>query len=378
MSRHEGYGSADPREALNVGPGRAPFLFIAAALFLVTALHYGTPRDVSYHGLHDVWRRLYYIPIILGAFHYGLRGGFLTAGAVTLLYLPHVLFQWGGMAHGNQYIELLMFWAIGLVTGALAAELHRRRREARDAYAALADSFERMRGAERLAAMGQLSAALAHEIRNPLASIGGSLPILMEGIGPDDPRAEFGAIVRKELQRLDDLTSEFLAYARPPRPRWSEEELNSIVESVVQLVGKEAERSGVQVQTELMPGLPATWMDGDRMRQVVLNLVLNAVEAMSDGGVIRVCTGRDAEGLQLSVEDSGPGVDEEIREKIFEPFVSSKSSGTGLGLAVVHGWVKRHGGTIVLSVSELGGARFEVRLPERAAAPAATGDDDHE
>lgn len=362
---------------------RVSILLVAFALLLVSALHYGTPRGASYHALHDVWRRLYYVPIVLGAFHYGLKGGVLTALAATLLYLPHVLFQWGGMAGGNQYLEIVMFNVIGLVTGTLAGELRAKREEARVAYERLAASFERTKEAERLAAMGQLSASLAHEIRNPLASLKGSLPIITEGIAEDDSRQEFVQIVEKEIQRLEGLTGQFLNYARPPSPAWAKDDLDAVVEGVVRLVDKQAQRHQVKIETRLAQNLPLSRMDSSRMRQVVLNLALNAIEAMPEGGVLRFTTklepaapvahtsrrrakeirARKAGNLVLVVEDSGSGIEAQVRAHLFEPFVTTKEKGTGLGLAVVYQCVKLHGGTIEVGESTEGGARFTIRLP---------------
>jgi len=362
---------------------RVSILLVAFALLLVSALHYGTPRGASYHALHDVWRRLYYVPIVLGAFHYGLKGGVLTALAATLLYLPHVLFQWGGMAGGNQYLEIIMFNVIGLVTGTLAGELRAKREEARVAYERLAASFERTKEAERLAAMGQLSASLAHEIRNPLASLKGSLPIITEGIPEDDSRQEFVQIVEKEIQRLEGLTGQFLNYAKPPSPAWAKDDLDAVVQGVVRLVDKQAQRHQVKIETRLAQNLPLSRMDSSRMRQVVLNLALNAIEVMPDGGVLRFTTRLEAsasatnashskatgarpsgaESLVLVVEDSGPGIEAKIRAHLFEPFVTTKEKGTGLGLAVVYQCVKLHGGAIEVGESTEGGARFTISLP---------------
>jgi len=348
---------------------RIPLLVVAAALLLVSALHYGTPRGPSYHALHDVWRRLYYVPIVLGAFHYGLRGGVLTALAATVLYLPHVLFQWGSMAGDDRYLEIVMFNVIGFVTGLLAEELHHQREEAKRAYRRLAESFERTKEAERLAAMGQLSASLAHEIRNPLSSLKGSMPILLRGIEKDDPRQEFAEIVEKELNRLEDLTGEFLEYARPPLPRLADDELSGVVAGVMRLVEKEAQRNQVEIRVESAEGLPLLKMDSGRMRQVVLNLMLNAIEAMPKGGVLRLRTTRGSGPpplgpcVVLEVEDNGPGISPEVAEHLFEPFVSTKEKGTGLGLAVAHAWVMRHGGSLDVGSSELGGACFTICLP---------------
>lgn len=373
--------SNTPRES-DSSP-RVSLLLVAFALLLVSALHYGTPRGASYHALHDVWRRLYYVPIVLGAFNYGLKGGVLTALAATLLYLPHVLFQWGGMAGGNQYLEIIMFNVIGLVTGTLARELRAKREEARVAYERLAASFERTKEAERLAAMGQLSASLAHEIRNPLASLKGSMPILTESIPSDDSRQEFVQIVEKEIQRLEGLTGQFLNYAKPPSPAWAEDDLNAVVQGVVRLVEKQAQRHRVRIETRPARDLPLLRMDSSRMRQVILNLALNAIEAMPEGGILRFTTRIEAavsaanashskrtgahpasaETLVLEVEDTGPGIEAQLRPHLFEPFVTTKEKGTGLGLAVVYQCVKLHGGTIEVGESAEGGACFTISLP---------------
>jgi len=345
---------------------RVSFWVVAISIFLVTALHYGTPRDPSLHVFHDVWRRLYYVPIILGAFNYGLRGGVLTALAVTGVYLPHVVFQWGGEAHGNQFLEIMMYNVIGWVTGLLAAQLRQRRREVAIAYEQLSASFERAKTVERMAAMGQLSAALSHEIRNPLASLKGSLPILLDVSQPEATRREFAEIVRHEIARLDELTTGFLEYARPPQPSWAEDSLNDLVDGVSSLVRKEAERLSVLIVKDLALDLPMIPMDSNRMRQVLLNLALNAIQAMPNGGRLDLITRYDDDRVELTVEDEGVGLSPEVREHLFEPFFTTKTEGTGLGLAVVYQWVQRHGGRIAVGSSRSGGASFRVMLPRRS------------
>jgi signal transduction histidine kinase len=340
---------------------------ILLSLAIVTALHYGTPRGPEMHVLHNLWRRLYYVPIVLGAFHFGLRGGVGTALAVSVVYLPHVLLQWGHSARSDQYLEIAMFNVIGLVTGLLAQELQRERVETQLAYDRLAESFERAREAERLAAMGQLAAALSHEIRNPLASIKGSLPILLESVPEDDERREFVGVVRKEISRLEDLTSQFLDYARPPRPSWAADSLNDIAQSVATLIEKEAERARVRVECVLDGELGLCETDSNRLRQVVLNLALNAIQALETatppGGTLRLETRRQGEDRCLWVSDDGPGLSPEARAHLFEPFFTTKAKGTGLGLAVAHQWMQRLGGDIELEDTSAGGARFRLRVP---------------
>lgn len=359
--------SSSPDVGGSEGVSHRRVALVVGALVVITALHYLTPRDPSFHNLHDIWRRLYYAPIVLGALFFGLRGGMAAALLATLLYLPHVLFQWGGAHHAasNQYIEIVMFNVIGLVTGLFSNEQRRRREETQRAYRRLAASFERTKEAERLAAMGSLSAALAHEIRNPLASLKGSLPILTRGIPADDERHAFAEISRRELDRLEELTQHILDYARPAKAALAVDSLNEVARKVATLVGKQAEAQGVEVTLELAEDLPLALIDTNRTTQVLLNLALNGIQAMEEGGTLTLASGFDDEEVFVTVMDTGSGLTAEARDRMFEPFFTTKPEGTGLGLAVAHQWVHKQGGRIdVLDVSP-SGTIFMVTLPRR-------------
>jgi signal transduction histidine kinase len=345
----------------------------------VSLLHYLTPVTAASHKLHDIYDRLYYVPIVMGAFAFGARGAILTALAATALYVPHILLQWGHSAHGarpNQYLEMVMFNVIGAVTGVLAEGQRRRREETRRAYEKLAASFDRTKEAERLAAMGQLSAALAHEIRNPLASLRGSLPIVLEAVPADDARREFADIARREIQRLEELTTQILEYARPPQPRWALDSLNDLARRVARLVEQEAQQRGVTLQLALDDTLPLAPMDSNHLTQVILNLALNGIQAMDSGGELLLSTSWDAHQVALSVRDHGHGLSAEARARLFEPFFTTKPSGTGLGLAVVYQWVRRHGGEVGADDAPGGGTVFTVRLPREAPVMPAEGGGD--
>lgn len=340
-------------------------LAVVALLLATSALHYLTPRGPEYHALHDVFRRFYYLPIVLGALWYGLRGGVLAALAATLLYLPHVMLQWGSGMHGhgsNQYLEIVMFNLLGPVIGLLAGREHRQRRALQRAYHRLEASFERGKQAERLAAVGRLAAELAHEIRHPVASLEGSLPILLEGVPDDDPRQEFAGICRQELARLESLTSQVLDYARPGHAEVVALDPNDILRRVHTALSPHARRRDIGLVLDLTTGLPPAPIDPQRMQQVFLNLGWNALEAAPDGGRVRLASGSDQRGSWLSVEDSGPGLDPAVREQLFEPFVTTKEGGTGLGLAVAWQLVQQQGGEIEAGDAPGGGARFVVRL----------------
>ena len=354
-------------------------LAVAACLVAVSLLHYLTPVTDHAHKLHDIYDRLYYVPIVMGAFAFGARGAIGTALAATALYVPHILLQWGHSAHGarpNQYLEMVMFNVIGVVTGVLAEGQRRRREETRRAYERLAASFERTKDAERLAAMGQLSAALAHEIRNPLASLRGSLPIVLDAVPAGDARREFADIARREIQRLEELTTQILEYARPPQPRWALDSLNDLARRVARLVDQEAQRRGVTLRLALHDALPLVPMDSNHLTQVILNLALNGIQAMEEGGELEFSTAWDAQWVSLSVRDHGPGLSPEARARLFEPFFTTKPTGTGLGLAVVYQWVRRHGGEVNADDAPGGGTAFTVRLPRAAPAMAEEGGGD--
>ena len=221
--------------------------------------------------------------------------------------------------------------------------------------------------AEKLAAVGTLTAGLSHEIRNPLNAAGLQLVVLERGLRKLPASVQPGllaplGLVREEIRRLDHLLEDFLQFARPGELVARPVPLAEPIETVLELLAKDAERRKVALVRELERDL-AVAGDGERLRQVFMNLVLNALEATPAGGRIRVSAHGEGDEVVVAVDDSGPGLTPELRARIFEPFFTTKPAGTGLGLPSVHAIVTQHGGTIATDTSPLGGARFEVRLP---------------
>ncbi|MBK9518812.1 MAG: response regulator [Anaeromyxobacter sp.] len=233
--------------------------------------------------------------------------------------------------------------------------------------------------AEKLAAVGTMTAGLSHEIRNPLNAAMLQLTVLerrllkLPGQG-QGPLLEPLTLVKDEIRRLDHILEDFLQFARPrefvPRPV----DVPAVVARVLDLLGGEAERRGIRLERELAPAGPTAWVAGDeeRLRQVLVNLTLNALEATPDGGQVRVACFTepadperegDAGRVGITLEDSGAGVEPAARDRIFEPFFTTKAKGSGLGLSIVHAIVAQHGGTISVEDGVGGGARFVLRLP---------------
>ena len=349
---------------------------IVGMLATISALHYLTTLQHQY--AHDIYRRLYYLPIVLGGLWFTLRGGLATAIVTSLLFLPHVIFQWGHhpVSQPEQYLEILLYNVIGGLTGFLAGrELEQKRAHQRAAQrleesyrtlSAQADQIleieEQLRRADRLSTLGELSAGMAHEIRNPLGSIRGTAEILKDGVQPDDPRHEFAEILVREVDRLNRVLEDFLRFARQAPLERGHFDLNAVVREVLDLTRRQAERSDVAVIVSLRE-LPQVAGDGGQLRQALLNLVLNALQAMPQGGQLTVTTRRSHEQAEVTVADSGPGIPPGDEERIFKTFVTTRPDGTGLGLPISQRIVVSHGGQLTLRNSPGQGAAFTIALP---------------
>jgi two-component system sensor histidine kinase PilS (NtrC family) len=226
-----------------------------------------------------------------------------------------------------------------------------------------------VRQADRLAAIGRLAAGLAHEIRNPIASIRGSIEVLGQNLKPQGADRRLMDIVLRESDRLDGTIAEFLEFSRPRRLQPVMTDLTQMIDEVLLLLSQQA---GDRLRTirEYPDGTVKVYVDPAQIRQSLWNLGRNAVEAMLQGGTLRVVarvlrgtTPEQPSMVEMAVEDTGPGVSAEHLPQIFEPFYTTKPDGTGLGLAIVHRIIEEHEGDIRVEAAAGGGARFVVTLP---------------
>jgi signal transduction histidine kinase len=231
---------------------------------------------------------------------------------------------------------------------------------------------ERSALSERIAAIQTLSAGLAHEVRNPLNSATLQLELLERRLrrDADEPQLiEPIELVRQEIERLTQMLTEFLAFARPSDLVLSDHDVVGIVRDVIAKERPAAEARGAVLHASGAAVLPAS-VDAHKLRQIIQNLVRNAVEVVPPGGRVGVTVDGDHNHVYLMVEDNGAGIPQDIRHRIYEPFFTTKDSGTGLGLAIVHGMVTLHGGTIAVDSSPRG-TRFDVVLPRRGSGDSA-------
>ncbi|MBZ5639449.1 MAG: DUF4118 domain-containing protein [Acidobacteriia bacterium] len=349
---------------------RAREAVVAGAAAAVTLAHYAT--DPRHTLLHNLYQRLYYIPILLACAWFGLRGGLVAAAGCAVLYAPHIVVHWAHDAayQMSQALELAMFAVVAVIAGALSDRERALRRDA-EATAAerdralhdLEESVGTLRRADRLASLGMLAAGMAHEVRNPLGAIGGAVEILEVDYPPTHPRREFVEILRKEIDRLTGIAGKYLDFARPDPPAPRPLDVNEAVRSAVDLLAKTAARASVRIELRLAPDLPRALADPGQVQQAMVNLLLNGIQSMPSGGPLEVDTAVRSGSVEIVLRDHGNGLPEGPVERIFEPFFSTRPGGTGLGLAISRRIAESHGGHLTAESADDGGARFRLALP---------------
>jgi len=334
-------------------------------LLSVSGLHFFTTvHQVVYHDFYD---RLYYLPIILSAFFFGIRGGGLAALAAGVLFFAHLKFQWGMSAEMGRYLEIPLYLVVGMVTGILSDLEKKSRQKTEDAYAKLRDSFEKAKEAARLAAIGKVSAGVAHEIRNPLGGMKGAMEAIASELKPDDTKVRFVKIVEKEISRINRIVEDFLNFAKPREPDLAPADLNSLLQGVLDLHRDIIMKKKISLAFHPDAGLPVSLLDPNQIQQVFLNVLLNSVDFMPGGGALEILSRRSGGALEVVISDTGVGINPEDEEQLFEPFFTTRTHGTGMGLAISRQIMQRHGGRISIKNRTDGekGAVVVISLPPR-------------
>lgn len=362
---------------------------IAALVVSISILHYET--HTSKPLLHDIYRRLYYIPVGLGAVWFGVKGGFLTSFIVSAMYVPHIILHWNDMGRemANRGLEVLLFFFFSGITGyfadrerkfrlrwqASAQELEKSYSDLRKQADMILEIEEQLRQADKMSAVGCLAAEMTHEIRNPLGAIKGTAEILRDDFPANHPKSEFFDILFKEINRLNEVVENFLGLAKHPTlDRFEEIDMNDLLRETVKLMAPEAARTKVSLKQYSRPGLLVRGYPS-QLKQVLVNLSLNAIQASPEGGEIMIKTKetegkvyaaeyREVEGrlVRISITNQGSEIPERTLQKVFDPFFSTKDRGTGLGLAISQRIAQAHEGTLQAE-NTAEGAKFTLTLP---------------
>ncbi|MBI5059316.1 PAS domain S-box protein [candidate division KSB1 bacterium] len=247
--------------------------------------------------------------------------------------------------------------------GRLLVSLEKRLHELTLANQHLKESRDRLIKTERLSAIGEVAASVAHEIRNPLAAIGGFARSVYSSLGERDRNKQKVGIIIEETARLDEILRSILEFSRPSVPKFAEIDLNGLVLQTVHFMDAEIDDQLIQIHYELDPALPPAWADASQIRQVLLNIMRNSVQEMPGGGELRIRSEFVGTMLKLAVSDSGPGIPPERLEKIFDAFFTTKPSGSGLGLSICSQIVRNHNGRLEAFSNPGEGATFIMTLP---------------
>jgi signal transduction histidine kinase len=227
---------------------------------------------------------------------------------------------------------------------------------------------QQMERVDRFATIGELAAGIAHEIKNPIAGIGGAIQILMEDLPAEDHRREIFEEILKQIDRIDQDVKDLLSYARTAKPTLLEHDVNKVIKQAVFLVRDRAAQQRVDVMTQVGENIPPVEIDEKQIQQVLVNICLNAIQAMPDGGILKITSSleNDAQGgmfVKLEVEDTGRGISSKHISKIFTPFFTTRHTGTGLGLPISQKIINQHHGTIEVRSKPGDGTCFTLRLP---------------
>jgi len=342
---------------------------LAVDLLIVFSLLYLTG------GGESLYYVLFFPLVAINAYYFGRTVGLLITLVAGLLFwaacwLVPPPATWGAV--------VILMGLVGLPAFALAHVAERERRgraEVERLNAELTGTLTRLQaaqqelvGAERMATVGRLSLKVVHEVRNPIAAIGLNAEMLGDIVGE---RAEAEMVeakglvsaIRDQVGALDGLTEEYLAFARFPRPQFEEDSVNEMVSALTDFVHPLASRQGISVRAETDPTVPSMAIDRSLLRQAVLNLIKNGLEALSQGGSMTVTTRRVEDTVEIAVSDSGPGITEEVGRRLFEQFFTTKPQGSGLGLSITRQIATQHGGQIQWSSQPGAGATFTITLP---------------
>jgi signal transduction histidine kinase len=318
---------------------------------------------------------LFFPLVAVNAYYFGRWMGLFLTAVAGLLYWTA---GWLAPPEAAWTAVVILMGMLGLPAYALGhvadrerrarAEVERLNDELKGTLSQLQEAQQELVVAERMATVGRLSLKVAHEVRNPISAIelnAEMLEDIVRGQSGTEVEEAVGlvAAIRDQVNTLDALTEEYLTFARFPRPHFEDESVNDLVRELTEFVRPVATRQGLIVRADIDPDVPMMEIDRGLLRQAVLNLVKNGLEALSRGGELVLASRRVGEAVEISVSDTGPGIHADAALKLFEQFFTTKPQGSGLGLSITRQITEEHGGEVTWKNRPGGGAVFTIRLP---------------
>ncbi len=335
--------------------GKSHVLIVWVLVLVITVLLYVTQIDreaVFFYHLDIVFFELLLIPIVLACLWKGLVAGLATSLGVSLLLLPYLVMHWEGLSAAdlNRMLRILVYFLASLILGRVVLAQRQEQKRAREA--------------ENLAAIGKSMAIVAHDMKTPLISIGGFSSLVLKKLDEDFPHRDKLEIVVQETRRLESMVRNMLEYSKPMKLNLAREDIGELLKETLALAQTVASNWGVTVRCELSKNLQPVSLDRMRMKQVLINLVTNAIEASPEGETVTVKAFLRRKNLHIEVMDCGCGIPINQRQDVFLPFFTTKKEGTGLGLDISKKIVESHGGHIEI-VDNIGkGIIVKVFIPQ--------------
>ena len=326
-------------------------------------------------GGYSLFYLLFFPLVAVNAYYFGPWLGLGAALIAGGLYAAAAALATPWVGWTPVTILVVLFGLPAVTFGIVAVRERRARGEVERLNAEVTGTLNRLQAtqqellvAERMATVGRLSLKVAHEVRNPIAAIELNAEMLQDIVrgrrGSDmDEATGLVAAIRDQVTTLDALTEEYLAFARFPKPHFEDESINHLLEELAAFVRPVATRQGLTIHVATDPTVPMMEIDRGLLRQAILNLVKNAMEALSRGGALTIESGCDGEAVTIAVSDTGGGISTEVAGRLFEPFFTTKPQGTGLGLSITRQIIEEHGGDLAWHNREGAGATFTIRLP---------------
>ena len=358
-------------------PGRGWHYVVLLKILLATVLidHTGVLS------INSSYYPIYYLPVFTAALHFEALGTLIWTAVASAAYSAYLypalqLYELTAESVAELALRILFFFLAAVIINQFATKARRQTERYQRLAEELAETNRQLeraqaeaRRSERLAALGQMSAGLAHEIRNPLGVIKGSAEMLNQKLGTADPlSAELAGYISSEVNRLSALVSRFLDFARPLHAHTHPQEVPAVMDRVLKSVADQWKGGPVRVSRHYASSLPLAMADEGLCEQVFVNLIQNAYEAMGEnGGELEVhispARSEGRNGIEVRVHDSGPGIPPELREQIFNPFFTTKKTGVGLGLSIVSKIMDEHRGSIRVDTSSASGTGFLLYFP---------------
>lgn len=331
---------------------KSRILIVVSLIMSVAIPHYFAA--MSRHKYHILCQGLFFLPVILGGFWFGLRGGLAASIGVSVVLTPFIVIHWNAFSADdfNSVMEVVLYNAVGAILGIL-----RDREQVNQ---------QRLREAESLAAMGRALSSVAHDMKTPLIAIGGFTLWVKRHIESHNPCHEKLDIVVKETTRLENMVKDMLDFAKPLELHLGHQSIDRLIQESLAVVETVAKDRQVRIQSRFWGRIAPAPLDGMRIKQVLINLIVNAVQASPEGETVTVACHQHQESIVIDVSDLGCGIPKDQRALIFNPFFTTKKEGTGLGLAIVKKIAEAHNGSLEILDNPDRGITFRVtlRLPQ--------------